>query len=183
MSRIDVKSDYFEWMFDLVCKDRYSRSNSYRKLLAYLHDEEFTYTMTADVDRAYDGVGLRRRFALSQEDVYDYEYVIECLRGTCSVLEMMVALAIRCEEQIMDDPTVGNRTGQWFWKMIVNLGLGSMNDSHYDEIHVMWTIDRFLSREYDADGHGGLFIVKDCERNLRRVPIWEQLCYFLDTMI
>ena len=35
---------------------------------------------------------------------------------TCSVLEMMIALAIRCEEHIMDDPDVGNRTGQWFWK-------------------------------------------------------------------
>lgn len=42
----------------------------------------------------------------------------------CSVLEMIIALAIRLEEHIMDDPDIGNRTGQWFWDMIVSLGLG-----------------------------------------------------------
>ena len=41
---------------------------------------------------------------------------------------MMIALAIRCEEHIMDDPDAGDRTGQWFWSMLVSLGLGSMDE-------------------------------------------------------
>ena len=40
---------------------------------------------------------------------------------SCSVLEMMVALAICCEETYMDNPNIGNRTGQWFWNMVKNI--------------------------------------------------------------
>lgn len=48
------------------------------------------------------------------------------------MLEMMIALAIRCEETIMDDPRYGNRTKQWFWNMMKSLGLSYMNDDCFD---------------------------------------------------
>lgn len=54
-------------------------------------------------------------------------------------LEMIIALAIRLEEHIMDDPDIGNRTGQWFWDMIVSLGLGSEG--------LIDVIRRFLNRD------------------------------------
>ena len=54
----------------------------------------------------------------------------------CSVLEMMIALSMRCEEQIMDDPDIGNRTGQWFWDMIDNLGLGEHERLKFDGRYV-----------------------------------------------
>ena len=100
----------------------------------------------------------------------------------CSVLEMMLALSIRCEEHIMDDPEIGNRTGEWFWIMIVNLGLGSMDDTRYDEEYVDDILDKFLNREYDADGTGGLFPVRNpryAQYDLRNVDIWYQLNWYL----
>ena len=96
---------------------------------------------------------------------------------------MMIALAIRCEEHIMDDPDIGNRTGQWFWNMIVNLGLGSMTDAKFDENYTNMVIERFLNREYERNGDGGLFTVKHSRRDLRTVEIWYQMCWYLDEIV
>lgn len=175
-----INREYFNWIYDLVCGDRYSRDISYRNLLWCLHHTEFVYTIPKDKNRASDGIGLRRRFTLAcgYEDMSRYLYT-----DSCSVLEMMVALAIRCEENIMDDPRVGDRTGQWFWGMIVNLGLGSMMDDMFDEEFVAETIDRLLDRDYEPDGRGGLFTVRNCDRDLRKVEIWHQLCLYLDSIV
>jgi hypothetical protein len=95
---------------------------------------------------------------------------------------MMIALSIRCEEDTMDDPDIGDRTGQWFWSMVVNLGLGSMNDAKYDRRYVEEIILRFLNREYEPDGRGGLFTVKNCSEDLRDVSIWYQMNWYLGSI-
>ena len=180
MRQVDLERDYFEWLFELICKDRSADTNSYRRLLTYLYDVEVTYRIKHDVDRANDGVSLRHRYALRTKN---YKYVRECLNKPCSVLEMMIGLAIRCEETIMTDPQFGNRTGQWFWKMIVNLGLGSMTDARFDERYVEDVVDKFLKRKYEPDGHGGLFTIRNCRQDLRKVDIWCQMLWYLDRMI
>lgn len=183
MTRRDIKDDYFEWMFDLVCAGRYARGISYRKLLSCLHDIEFTYLIPNDANRAEDGIDLRRRYAYDC-DLDDYLYNPRAqLGGPCSVLEMMIALTIRCEESIMDDSRFGNRTGQWFWRMISNLGLGSMNDNNFDINYVEDVIEIFLNREYEPDGHGGLFTVRNCDEDLRDVEIWIQLGWYLNNIM
>lgn len=180
MTRDEIRNEYFNWMCDLVCGDRYAVTISYRKLLMRLHDTEFTYLIERDSNRANDGAQLRYRFAIDQGYKNSSDVIIDILDAPCSVLEMMVALSIRCEETIMDDPQVGNRTGEWFWGMITNLGLGAMTDSRYDRNYVDSVLTRFLNREYDPDGRGGLFRVRNCSQDLRNVEIFYQLCYFLD---
>ena len=178
MKRINIEREYFEWLYDLVCKNRHSSGYSYRDLLSYLHDVEFTYTIPKDSNRAEDGIDLRYRFA------YDTGYV--CADGyldePCSVLEMLIALAIRCEECIMDDPKYGNRTAQWFWQMITSLGLGGMFDDRFDEDYVKNVITTFLNREYKPDGRGGLFTIRNCDYDLRDVEIWVIMLWYLDTI-
>lgn len=173
------KDEYFDWMYDLVCKDRFSGDISYRKLLYRLHQTEFRYSIRNDFNRAEDGFDLRRRYAMSAPDP---RYISDSLAGPCTVLEMMVALSIRCEEQIMDNPRFGDRTTQWFWSMVVNLGLGAVSDEQYDEEFVDGIIKKFLDREYSSDGRGGLFRVRHCKRDLRDVEIWHQLCWYLDSI-
>lgn len=177
MTRCNLRNRYFDWLCDLVCRQRYSKAISFRKLLTRLHETEFTYLIPRDKNRAMDGIDLRWRFSL------EYNLDSGGLDGPCSVLEMMVALAIRCEEDYMDDPGVGDRTGQWFWGMIVNLGLGSMTDTRYDERVVDDILQRFLNREYEPDGKGGLFTVRNCNFDLRDVEIWVQMCYYLDNFM
>lgn len=174
-----IGNEYFEWMYNLVCGKKFSKKTSFRYLLEMLHDIEFKYSIPKDQNRAEDGIDLRYRFARLQdcEDMLDY------LDGPCSVFEMMVALSVRCEETIMDDPSVGDRTGQWFWGMIVNLGLGSMTDNRFDRDYVEDVISTFLDREYEPDGKGGLFTVEDCIYDLRTVEIWHQMCWYLDNFL
>lgn len=165
---------YFEWMLRKVGMDE--QGKGYRKLLAHLHGTEFRYSIPTDENRAGDGVDLRYRFLLECGHEQESD-------EPCSVLEMMVALAIRCEEHIMHDPAIGSRTSQWFWGMIANLGLDSMSDDGYDERFVDERLSMLLDRTYKRNGEGGLFTVKDCRFDLRKVEIWYQMCWYLDSIL
>lgn len=178
MSRNDIANRYFNWLCDIACGNRFSPHVSYVRLLRSLHNIDFKYIIAKDQNRYFDGLDLRSRFlyTTSQTDVH------HTLSGGCSVLEMITALAIRCEETIMDDPGIGDRTGQWFWGMIVNLGLGGMTDDRFDEGLVCEIIDRFLNRDYAPDGTGGLFTITNCNKDLRTVEIWNQMCWYLDSI-
>lgn len=178
MTKDELNNAYFEWMYQLVCDERDSEM-SYRKLLYLLHDTDFNYTIPMDGNRAEDGTDLRYRFGY--ENAYDGPIIAAYLDDRpCSVLEMMVALAIRCEEHIMCDPDIGDRTGQWFWNMIDNLGLGDMDDEGFDKNYAERVIQKFLNREYKRNGEGGLFTVKHYRKDLRSVEIWYQMCWYLD---
>lgn len=177
MTKNAMANEYFDWLCNQICNRRYSRDISYKKLLTRLHQIEFIWIVKKDRNRAEDGLDLRYRFSYEKgyRDIHSY------LDDPCSVLEMMIALAFRCEN-IMDDPAYDDRTEQWFWNMIVNLGLGSMTDDNYNREYVDDVIWKFLNRKYDRDGKGGLFRVRDCKRDMRRVEIWYQLNYYLDTI-
>ncbi len=180
MGRDEIINEYFEWICKWVCDSKYFKRVSYRKLLMCLHNIEFIYLIPEDANRAIDGCDLRQRF--SDENGFDY-LLYDVLDEPCSVLEMMVALCIRIEEQIMDDPDIGNRTGQWFWDMIVSLRINSMTDSHFDKDFVMERIQCFLNRDYQKNGSGGLFTIKKCRQDLRNVEIWYQMCWYLDSVL
>lgn len=177
-----ITDEYFEWLYDTVCGESFGNNISYRKLLMRLHDIEFRYYVRNDKNRALDGKRLRHRFATTVYSNCDPDAVIDNLGGPCSVLEMMTALAIRCEVDIMDDPSRGDRTRQWFWGMVRSLGLLRMSDERFDREEVDDVIEIFLDRKYSPDGRGGLFTVKNCKDDMRDVEIWWQMCWYLDTI-
>lgn len=176
MIQDDVVNEYFEWLVDIAYRD--ARVVSYKKLLRHLHHTDFVVVDPMDDNRAEDGIKLRYRFAhgyLEEDEAEDL------LSGPCSVLEMMLALSIRCEE-IMEDPRFGDRTSQWFWEMISSLGLGGMYDVNFDICHVKDVLMRFLAREYEPDGSGGLFTVRRCAYDMRDMEIWHQLLEYLNSI-
>lgn len=182
MTKNELSDLYFKWMCQLVCDRRYQNGQSYNRLLSYLDNIEFTYLIGLDGNRAEDGVDLRYRFGY--EKSYEEPMIATFLDNRpCSVLEMLIALSIRCEEQIMNDPLVGDRTGKWFWGMIDNLGLSGMIDSNFNEVYVQQCISKFLDRRYEYDGKGGLFSIKHCKNDLRTVEIWYQMCWYLDEVV
>lgn len=174
-----IRDVYFEWLCGLIDERRYPDGVSFRKLLVYLHDTEFRYSIPKDQNRAEDGISLRYRFSLEM----GFDDVPTSLDGPCSVLEMMIAVAIHCEEHMMDDPKFGDRTGQWFWGMVSNLGLGSMHNSRFDRERVRDVVERFLDRKYAPDGRGGLFTIRNCDEDLRDMEIFYQLCRYVDNFI
>ena len=135
-----------------------------------------------DANRAEDGIDLRYLFG--DTNGHDPRLIAAYLDNhPSSVLEVMVALVRRCEVDIMSDPDIGDRTSDWFWAMISNLGLQHMNNNNYDEKSTNYKIQRFLDRNYRSDGKGGLFAIKNCEKDLREVEIWYQMCLYLDDII
>ena len=185
MTLDDLREAYFEWMCHVISNEvETSKSTfSYGKLLRYLHSVDFTYTHPMDGNRAEDGIRLRYLFA-DDQGFTDYRPIAAALDDRpCSVLEMMLALAIRCEQTIMADDDLGDRTGQWFWNMILSLGLNRMSDNNFDEEYVEEVVDRFLNREYDRDGKGGLYTVEHCTKDMRKLEIWYQMCMYLDEIV
>ena len=104
MDKNTVENKYFNWLADIV---KVGNKVSYRKLLAHLHNTDFVYKYV-DSSRASDGEDLRYRFYNEIPGITKTDLLY--LDSPCSMLEMMIALAIRCEETIMDDPRYGNRT-------------------------------------------------------------------------
>lgn len=179
MTQRELECLYFDWIRDLVADNSFSQSK-YNKLFKRLHETEFIYILPLDGNRESDGEDLRYRFAYEKHIPYaEIGNAIDI--RPASVLEVMVALAIRCEEAIMSDPRYGNRTSQWFWEMLVTLGLGSMDDIRYNESYVDMVLARFMAREYEPDGRGGLFRIEG--RDLRGEEIWTQMNWYIDRIL
>lgn len=179
MFRDQVINDYFEWLWNFTKCRGHSQN---RKIITLLHNIEFRYSIPMDANREEDGIDLRYRFITEVGIPKNYQEVYGYLDGPCSVLEMMIALAIRCEESIMDDPDIGDRTSEWFWLMMKNLGLDYMSDRKFDRDIAEEKISIFLDRRYKRNGEGGLFVVNG-RRDLRKVEIWYQMCWYLDTIM
>lgn len=174
-----LEREYFEWLCDQVNDLKPNREASYSRLLDYLFKIEFTYTVPMDNSRYVDGIDLRYRFG---KECYgnDYREVVQNLDyKPCSVLEMMIALASKIDRNIMYDFDIGDRTGKWFWEMILNLGLGQMSDRFFNERRVKMICNRLLNREYERNGKGGLFVIYERGEDMRTVDIWYQAMWYL----
>ena len=162
------RREYYEWLTELVGGD-----TGYEQLLHVLFEKEFYSVVDFDEDRAADGLSLRSiysKFIGRQADLG---------LGACTVLEMFVALSIACEDNIMHDRDYGDRTPEWFWMMMHNLGLDNFDDKRFNETEVYYRLDIFLERKYEKNGTGGAFPLKKCDKNQKLVPIWIQLNEFI----
>ena len=164
---------YFDWLAMIAMPDWKQRSKYY-EALSRLFTTRFVSLVKGDQNRAKDGESLR--------ELYEDETGESCdIYGECSVLEMMVALAMRCEEQIMYDPDEGDRTHVWFWEMFSNLGLDKFDENRFDEQEFCDTLCHFLGRKYDQNGHNGPFYIPGFEGDMRKIELWYQLGYYIES--
>lgn len=174
-----IKNEYLEWLYDLVCDDTYSNHVLYHKLFNTLLNRKFIWFIPRDENRAIDGLELRDTF----QNLYPE---IPCMPNAsgCSVLEVLIALAKRCENSIASDDEFGDRTGQWFWEMIVNMGLGKYDDGQYDDEEVNYIIDLFLNRNYDDHSLiGCAFNVQYPKAPMNQTELWYQMCWHLSEVL
>lgn len=176
---IEYEGYYFEWIVGKIqnTDDPFSKV-TYNKLLRYLHEKEYTYIIPMDENREEDGISLRSRFCY--ECGYDSDVVIPYISKPCSVLEMMVALALRMEEGTAMNDELGDRTGQWFWSMVNTMHLGYQDDNDFDSRYADIKINNMLERNYKPDGDGGLFKIEGVGEDMRNIEIWMQACWYLD---
>lgn len=173
---MNIRQEYYIWMCERIAV---TKRRHYKRLLNFLHGTPFTWTNEYDENREEDGLELRVMFG--RDRGYDINHIIELMSDDpCSMLEMMVALSIRCEEHIMFDPDFGDRTYKWFWFMIESSGLIWLRDDNFSTSEATVIVRKILNREYGPCGEGGLFRLKNCDIDLRGVEIWYQLCWYLE---
>lgn len=170
-----VSNQYLDWLMTIVQLPYHSL------LLEKLYNTEFVWLIPFDANRADDGIQLRYRFG-RENDIPDPVIGSELDNRPCSILEMIVALAIRAEEQIMGDPTIGDRTAIWIHDMLSSLGVIDLTDYDYDEDAVNEAIYIFINRMYTRTGRGGLFEIPnlDPSRDMRTAEIWYQMCWYMN---
>lgn len=159
-------SDYYNWLLDRVGVT-ISERQTYSFLFRELFKREFKWTIERDENRAADGEDLRREFEEETGSITD-DY------DNCNMLEMLVALSVRCENDIMALPDEDN-TYQWFWEMLKNLGLDYYNNDRFSPVKVGKILDNVIFRRYDRNGKGGLFPLRNAKTDQRGVEIWYQM--------
>jgi hypothetical protein len=176
------EEQYFSWLIQLISNpidgfDYEYWMTHYRLLLRHLYLTDFVATIAMDENRAVDGLYLRELYA---DETGDERVVDCCAQNECSMLEMMVALARRIENDIMDqNGPEGNRVYFWFNQMLVNSGLSEFDESegmpNFDLFDSY--IDTIINHRYGCDGSsGGLFYVDYIpERDFRETELWWQV--------
>ena len=116
--------DYYIWLCDLVDLETHS---GYSKLISFLYDTEFVWSVAKDSNRAEDGKQLRYDYIdyYNEFRLVDYESM-SWTDEPCSLLEMLIALARRTRIDLM--PEFDISTSDWFWIFIKNLGFYGYDD-------------------------------------------------------
>jgi hypothetical protein len=160
---------YFEWLYSLIGSvNQKNRRRNYWSLARQLYVKRFRVVVRRDVNRAEDGICLRDEFV----ERWGHEGIDPgWMDLDCSLLEMLIALSAHLAFESYGE------TGDWFWKLMENLELQRYSDNVYnatiaDDIDDV--IERVLDRAYGPDGVGGLFPLRDADRDQRRVEIWYQ---------
>ena len=160
------KTRYFEYLLDLIPMSRECTAVCERLFqIPFAYDEQYE----TDRNRAEDGLSLRSLYFAETGCVSFME------DAPCTVLEMMIALSLRIERDIMGMP--GNdHPERWFFEMLRNLGIfGLTSPKFIDTI-----VDTWMSRAYDPDGTGSLFPLKYYPGDQRELLIWDQMSFYLN---
>lgn len=175
----DIEALYFTWLATLAFPNE-SFQGSYSKLLLQLYDTPYEWDRAQPLDenRYVDGLNLRESFAYKMKLPEDV--VHDAIVGRCSMLEMLCALGVRIDNDIMANPSTGYDHGYyWIQEMLGNLGLLHYENDYWDHDAVATIISDFYSKNFAADGLGGLFYIPGSQRDLRTMNVWEQMCYYI----
>lgn len=181
-----IKNEYFEYLYQSICGNNAITGISWRLLLWHLFNTPFRVSyIQMDENRLKDG--LRLRYVFGEDNGYDRATIDTVLSRSGeeegSVLEVMIALSCRIENEIMASTEYGDRMSYWFWIMVDSLGLNGMIDNHYDVDFVDEVLDIFMDREYDQNGKGSLFYCPQSKKDFRNMEIWYQMCEYLNETI
>ena len=177
-----ARNHYFGWLCQTMALDNFN-GRSHLILARILHETEFYSLVEFDGNRESDGIRLRKVwFELLTEEANALgvgvpDYPQDSLDEPCTVLEMLIALALRLESDIMQDDRVGPRAQMWFWLMLGNLGISSGSDEYMnedEENYIRQEISLMLSRQYEYNGGGGLFPLRNPVEDQREVELWRQ---------
>lgn len=168
-----LTNGYKNWIINRVSSKEIPVER-YSKLLDYLFHRDFTWYVRSDENRAGDALHLRQEYE-DEENIFDGSSFHD---QQVNVLEVLAALAIRCEYEIMGEPGEENPS-HWFWLYLQNLGLMEFDDDHFNYATVDFVVGNWIHRRYNHDGFGGIFPVENCVIDQRRSELWLQMHQYL----
>lgn len=153
-----------------------------------LHNIEYRSTLEEDENRIRDALVMREDYINSAPYDMDIDELTDddilYLRGmSVSVFEIMMCLARRIEE-IFEDNNKGDRTKEWFYMFLKNLDIDDIMSQKYGfdrERFIKLAVDKWLDREYEANGeNGNIFVISNelCKKrtlDLRHIQTWDQM--------
>lgn len=174
----EVRQDYFDWLCNIIGVE--NEHESFVLLANDLWNTEFVSLVPHDENRIGDVMQLRKQY-LDEVNCYDGWY----LDGfPCNMLEVLIALAGRMDFEISEPEDFSNHTAIFFWDMMRNLGLDRYADEVYVQNGGMENVKKILKkmiwREYEGDGHGGLFPLCRPHEDQRKVELWYQMQEYLN---
>ena len=165
-----IWNDYLDWLLEYVN----FKKKGYHRLMKYLHDIEFEWIINRDQNRAEDGLNVRRIFI---EETFDRSVSL-IFNEPCTVLEMLIALANRIENEYIGDPN-NPHPEDIFWEILCNLGLDEYYDKVFDVFEVDRILEKWMHRDFNFDGYGSIFPLNDAEFDQRDIEIWSQMNQYL----
>ena len=160
---------YIHWVLrdKLGLNERECRKNLC--LVSALAEVEFIPRHPMDENRAIDGLELRDDFEYETSEYLDKS---SGLPSKCSMFEMLAALAIRCENQLMRNSLLGDRTSKWFFEFLDNLGVLDCDEKDVD--HIVDICHEFL------DGRRNMFPLRKNVIKQKNEQIWKQLTAYIN---
>lgn len=172
----DEFDGYFLWLCELVNADL----DRYSELLYILHMTDFVWSIAQDESRASEGLLLREEYYGLDPD----EDWIMFLEKPCSVLEALIPLARRMND-MFEDENKSDMTRVWFWEFIKNLGLKKYSNVRLetapiayvetDFLDIQFILDNWLNRQFEFDGLGSPFPLKEAASDQREQSMIYQM--------
>jgi len=169
------KNRYLDFLKKIV-----GREEQYGLLIDRLYEIEFYSVLPMDNNRLMDGRVLRDEYLMNERSLHGASHLPDF---PCTVLEMMIGVARRLEFEVYGGP-FDRPIGEWFWELVKNLELEWCDNEsiEYDGYNLIdFAINQLVSREYKANGGGGLFPLRrkvphgEGAGDQKRVEIWYQM--------
>lgn len=174
--RVELERDYYNWLTAKIPGWR----DAYPELISRLYATPFRVTLLQDENRVADGLSLRSRYAWEKGLDRLAQDILKACRP-CGILELMLAMSIRCEEEYLASPSEDEPLGSaWFGPMVHSLGLAHQTGPFYDEHSVDLTLRMFMDHQYRPDGFGSLFWIRGTTEDLRKMELWRQMMLWIE---
>lgn len=165
--------EYGLWLLHKVGFRHLKIRKKYKKLMEVLHEAPFESYVEHDENREADGIELRIDF------INDTGIFIQTYNPPCSLLEMLVAFAIRIDDEYIGDPSQESPENI-FWKMLCNLGLDQFDDRHFNEQQVKKILGVWILRVFEPDGKRSIFPLRDPRSDQRQCDLWTQMISYVN---
>lgn len=182
----ELSNGYFAWLSHFIGKDE-DEDNNYSSLLAVLSGIEFYDVIPNDVNRMKYGKLLRSEYlkSIGRDKSEDEDWIN---LKPVSVLEVLIGLAEKMNffvgTEVCDDAAAWV---PFFFELLNNLCLSEFtnkkiaedSESRVSEIKAI--VQRWLDRDYDQDGNGGVFPLKyTFGKDQRFIELWYQMHAYIN---